>query len=202
MRFHPDLTGTGPLVTDLATDLAAMGDKVTVITSMPHYGTKEIPLEYRGRLVRYEIFNGVKLLRTFVYVPPKPSGLHRSMNYLSYNFLSTVAGIMSGRHHVMLCVNPPITVGFSGWMVKIAHGVPMVFNVQDVWPDCLEIIGQVRSRFLLTIFRILERYTYRVSAHVTVLSEGMKQNLLDKGVPDRKLTVIPNWADVEYIKPV
>ena len=39
MRYHPDLTGTAPLVTDLATNLAAMGDDVTVITSMPHYGT-------------------------------------------------------------------------------------------------------------------------------------------------------------------
>ena len=31
MRFHPDLTGTGPLVTDLATSFASMGDEVTVL---------------------------------------------------------------------------------------------------------------------------------------------------------------------------
>ncbi|MBE9569160.1 MAG: hypothetical protein IMF11_00905, partial [Proteobacteria bacterium] len=51
MRFHPDLTGTGPLVTELATDLVAMGDEVTVVTSMPHYGRKDIASEYRGRLL-------------------------------------------------------------------------------------------------------------------------------------------------------
>ena len=49
MRYHPDLTGTAPLVTDLATNLAAMGDDVTVITSMPHYGRKQIASKYRGQ---------------------------------------------------------------------------------------------------------------------------------------------------------
>ena len=51
MRFHPDLTGTGPLVTDLAADLVQKGNEVTVITSMPHYGRNEISTEYRGRLL-------------------------------------------------------------------------------------------------------------------------------------------------------
>ena len=47
MRFHPDLTGTGPLVTDLATDLVAMGNQVTVVTSMPHYGGKVLAARTR-----------------------------------------------------------------------------------------------------------------------------------------------------------
>jgi len=201
MRFHPDLTGTGPLVTDLATDIAAMGDDVTVITSMPHYGLKHIPEEYRGRPLVWEEHLGVRVCRTFVYVPPNPRGFHRSINYLSYNFMSIVAGRLSNRPDVILCVNPPITVGFSGWLLRLAHRAPMVFNVQDVWPDCLEIIGQVRSRVLLHIFRRLETFIYRVSSRVTVLSEGMKRNLLSKQVPEHKVTVIPNWADVDFIRP-
>ena len=202
MRFHPDLTGTGPLVTDLAADLASMGDEVMVITSMPHYGLKNIRSDYRGRPLVWEKNFGVKVCRTFVYVPPTaPSGFHRSINYLSYTFMSIVAGLHSSRPDVILCVNPPITVGFSGWVLRLVHRAPMVFNVQDIWPDCLEIIGQVRSRVLLYIFRHLETFIYRVSSRVSVLSEGMKKNLLNKQVPEHKITVIPNWADVEYIRP-
>ena len=201
MRFHPDLTGTGPLVTDLAADLAAMGDEVTVITSMPHYGLKHIRSGYRDRLLVWKKHFGVRVCRTFVYVPPNPRGFHRSINYLSYTFMSIVAGLLSSRPDVILCVNPPITVGFSGWLLRMAHRAPMVFNVQDIWPDCLEIIGQVRSRVLVHIFRHLETFIYRVSSQVSVLSEGMKKNLLNKQVPEHKITVIPNWADVEYIRP-
>ena len=202
MRFHPDLTGTGPLVTELATDLVAMGDEVTVVTSMPHYGRKDIHSEYRGRLIKRENFHGVSVQRTFVYLPPNPSGFHRGINYLSYNFMSVVAGVLAGHHDVILCINPPITVGLSGFMVRLAHRAPIVFNVQDIWPDCLMIIDQLRNPLLIRIFQYLEKMIYRVSARMTVLSEGMRENLIDKGVSAKKIVVIPNWADVDHIRPV
>jgi colanic acid biosynthesis glycosyl transferase WcaI len=202
MRFHPDLTGTGPLVTDLASDLVKLGNDVTVVTSMPHYGHHEIPPEYRGRLVHRSNLDGIDLWRTFVYVPPDPSGFQRSINYLSYTLMSVVGGLMAQKPEVILCVNPPITVGFSGWLVSLVRRVPMVFNVQDVWPDCLVIIDQLRSPLLIRIFKYLEKFIYRVSAGVTVLSEGMKEHLTEKGVPARKIMVIPNWANIEAIRPV
>ncbi len=202
MRFHPDLTGTGPLVTDLATDLVELGNEVAVVTSMPHYGSQEVPPEYRGRLLHRSNFKGVDLWRTFVYVPPNPSGFHRSINFLSYTFMSVVGGLMSKKPDVILCINPPITVGFSGWLLSLARRAPMVFNVQDIWPDCLVIIDKLRSALLIRIFKHLEKFIYRVSARVTVLSEGMKENLAKKGVPAEKIVVIPNWANVEYIRPV
>ncbi len=202
MRFHPDLTGTGPLVTDLATDLVRQGNEVTVVAGMPHYGAHEVPPEYRNRLYHRSDFGGVDLWRTFVYVPKKPSGFQRSINYLSYTLMSILAGLVVKRPDVILCINPPITVGFSGWVVSLLRRAPMVFNVQDVWPDCLVIIDQLRSPLLIRIFKVLERFIYRVSACVTVLSEGMKENLLRKGVPADKIEVIPNWANVESIRPV
>src|SRR6266540_2988760 len=156
MRFHPDLTGTGPLVTDLATDLVKKGNEVTVITSMPHYGRREIPPEYRGRLLHRSDFNGIDLWRTCVYVPANPSGFQRGVNYLSYTFMSIVAGLMAKKPDVILCVNPPITVGFSRWLLSLVRRAPMVFNVQDVWPDCLVIIDKLRSPLLIRIFKFLE----------------------------------------------
>ncbi|MGH9801518.1 MAG: glycosyltransferase family 4 protein, partial [Blastocatellia bacterium] len=70
------------------------------------------------------------------------------------------------------------------------------------WPDCLVLIDQLRSPLLIRTFKHLEKFIYRASTRVTVLSEGMKENLLRKGVPTEKITVIPNWANVEAIRPV
>src|ERR1044071_6119411 len=41
--FHPDPTGTGLVITELARDLVAQGHEVTVITSVPHYGVSHPP---------------------------------------------------------------------------------------------------------------------------------------------------------------
>jgi colanic acid biosynthesis glycosyl transferase WcaI len=116
--------------------------------------------------------------------------------------MSVVGGLMAQKPDVILCVNPPITVGFSGWLLGLARRAPLVFNVQDVWPDCLVIIDQLRSPLLIAVFKRLEKFIYRVSASVTVLSEGMKENLMRKGIPAGKIMVIPNWANVETIRPV
>src|SRR5262245_48227720 len=202
MRFHPDLTGTGPLVSDLASDLVELGNEVTVISSMPHYGRHEIPSEYRRKLLHRSEYKGVDLWRTFVHVPKSQSGFKRAINYLSYTLMSIIAGLLARKPDVILCVNPPITVGFSGWLLSLARRAPLIFNVQDVWPDCLVIIDQLRSRLLIRIFKHLEKFIYRASARVTVLSEGMKENLARKGVPSGKIAVIPNWANIESIRPV
>lgn len=202
MRYHPDLTGTAPLVTDLASHLAASGDDVTVVTSMPHYGSRQIASKYRGRLVHREKLNGVEVWRTFVYVPPNHRGFYRALNYLSYTFMSVVSGLLVKHVDVILCVNPPITVGFSGWLVSLAHRAPLVYNVQDVWPDCIKIIGQLRSRWLYRIFQGLEQFIYDAADKMTVLSTGMKQNLEDKRVNSSKIAVIPNWADVDAVIPM
>src|SRR5262249_1282546 len=161
-----------------------------------------IPPEYRGRLLHRSDFDGVDLWRTFVYVPSDPSGFQRSVNYLSYTFMSVVGGLMAEKPDVILCVNPPITVGVFGCPLSLALRARVVFNGQDVWPDCLETIGQLRSPLLFRVFKRLEKFIYRVSARVPVLSEGMKENLMRKGVPAEKIVVIPNWANVETIRPV
>jgi glycosyltransferase involved in cell wall biosynthesis len=41
----------------------------------------------------------------------------------------------------------------------------------------------------------LEKYIYKRAAHILVVTDGAKQNLLDKGVPDEKITVAPHWYD-------
>jgi len=202
MRFHPDLTGTAPLVTDLSRDLVSMGNTVTVVTSMPHYGKKDVDAKYHGRLIARENFHGVDVLRTFVYIPPNARGFFRGLNYLSYTFMSVAAGCLSKKPDIILCINPPITVGFSGLLMRLARQAPIVFNVQDIWPDCIVIIDQLRNPFIIRIFKVLEKVIYRVSECVTVLSDGMKQNLKGKGVPDKKIVIIPNWADIDHIRPM
>jgi colanic acid biosynthesis glycosyl transferase WcaI len=201
MRFHPDLTGTGPLVTDLATHLAAVGDKVTVVTSMPHYGRRKVHSKYRRRLFHREQYQGVDVWRTYVYVPPNSKGFYRGINYLSYTFMSIMAGILSGPKDVILCVNPPITVGLSGWVLSLPFCAPMAYSIQDIWPDCISIIGQLRNKALYRIFQHLEKFIYRTSSRLTVLSDGMKKNLLEKGVDSNKVSIIPNWADADHIRP-
>jgi colanic acid biosynthesis glycosyl transferase WcaI len=78
----------------------------------------------------------------------------------------------------------------------------MINNIQDVWPDCIAIIGQLRNQLLFRFFQYLEKYIYKTSARLILLSDGMKQNILTKCQNNNKIAIIPNWADVNFIRPL
>jgi len=205
MRFHPDMTGTAPLVTQLAEDLVKAGDEVEVIASLPHYGRKDVHPDFRNHpgLFHVSEHKGVRVWRTPVYIPPKPTIFHRALNYLSYTFFSVVAGLWTKRADVVLAVNPPITTTFSAWIVAKLHRAPLVVGIQDVWPDCVILVGQLKGYLMIKISYLMERIQYKIADRVIVLSQSMKDNLVKKkNVPEEKIAIIPNWADLDVVKPL
>ena len=204
MRFHPDPTGTAPLVTQIADDLAKMGDDVVVIASLPHYGRKDIHPDFRNHQGIFHVsdYRGVRVWRTPVYVPPRPTLYHRALNYLSYTFLSIIAGLRAGKADIIFAMNPPITTTFSAWIVSIFQRAAMVVGIQDIWPDCVILVGQLKGGLLIRLSFLMERVQYKIARRIIVLSDAMKDNLIQKNVPAKKIEVIPNWADLEFIRPL
>ena len=115
MRFHPDLTGTARWSPTWPPTWSSKGNEVTVATNMPHYAERFHGISRAAaspqRLQRYRPLAHLRLCAA------NPSGFQRGINYLSYTFMSIVAGLMAKKPDVILCVNPPITVGFSGWLL-------------------------------------------------------------------------------------
>jgi len=203
MRYHPDATGTAPLVTQLSEDLVRNGDQVAVVTSLPHYGRSDVHPDFRNHrgIFHFSDHKGVRVLRTPVYVPPRPTFFHRVLNYLSYTFLSIIAGLRAGRADVILAVNPPITTAFSAWIAALIYRAPLVVGIQDVWPDCVILVGQLKGRLMVRLSYLMERIQYKIAHRVIVLSKAMKDNLRNKNVPYEKIVIIPNWADLDFIRP-
>ncbi|MCZ6530143.1 MAG: hypothetical protein O6949_07400, partial [Chloroflexi bacterium] len=119
MRYWPDATGTGPLVKELADDLVAMGEQVTVVTSVPHYGRGEPTTAYRGRVFYRSNESGVDVLRTASLGSTLSSPAARAIDYWAFTLLATLAGLGSSRPDVILCIAPPFTVGLAGWIIRL-----------------------------------------------------------------------------------
>jgi colanic acid biosynthesis glycosyl transferase WcaI len=201
MRYAPDATGTAPIVTQLAQDLARAGDRVTVVTSAPHYGRDRVAEEYRGRLLHESTDEGVRIVRTLAVGFAPGSVVGRVVNYGLYMLLSTWAACRALPADVVLVVAPPITVGITGWITSRAGNTPFVFNAQDIWPDGLVKMGRLSWRPIIAAFHWLEKRIYGAAARVTVVSDGMRKNLIAKGVPYEKIAVLANWIDTSAIVP-
>jgi len=194
--FHPDPTGTGLVMGELALDLRARGHDVTVVTTVPHYGLDTVPEKYRGRLVVDEHWQGIRIIRTGVWLPHRPNVFSRILSYLAYTILSLPAAFKAAKPDVVICVWPPVSTGLAALVVSRIRRSPLVVNVQDVYPDTL-----FRNRLVPRFVRAMERVVLRRAARVTVLSEGMKTEVLARGAPKKRVEVVPMWTDTEGIRP-
>jgi colanic acid biosynthesis glycosyl transferase WcaI len=204
VQYPPDVNSTGLLMAQVAEGLRDCGHEVSVVTSFPHYEKFRIWPEYRGKLAQRAQDNGIDVTRLYVYASgSKQRMLHRLLSYLSFNALATVAGLFSRRtYDLILCTNGSFFTGIAASIIGLAHGIPFVYNVQDLYPDVPVRAGQLRNRHAIAALASIERRMYRAAAHVTVIAPSFRDNLLGKGVPAQKVSVIPNFVDTEFIRPL
>ena len=201
--FRPDIASTGVLMTYLAEDLAGLGHNVTVVTTFPHYSTGKIWEAYRGKLFQRDKHGPIDVYRLYVYVPRHKDALPgRLFNYATFNILSAVVGTFIGKHDVILSPSPPLTNGLSADLIGRVRRIPFVYNVQDIYPDVAIRMGVMTNPRIIAFFRRVEQYVYRRAAALVVISEGFRRSLLAKGISPQKVKVIPNFADIEFIRPL
>lgn len=206
--FPPDSVSTSILLKDLALELKALGHKITVLTTTPHYNTDTEasalqPLRPNwGRLLFKSDFNGSPVYHASVPIKGNRVGT-RLLDYIRFHAISTIAGLtLAIEYDVIIAPSPPLTVGLSAWVLGMMHRVPFIYNVQEIYPDIAVSLGVIRNRHIIRIMEWLERFIYARSRIVVVISEWFRRRLLDKGVPAHKLCVISNFVDTDFMRPM
>ena len=103
----------------------------------------------------------------------------------------------------VLAMSPPLTLGLTGWFIKLIRGGSLVFNIQDVFPDAAIQTGAITNKQIIRLAYWLERASYKRSDAVVLLSEDLRRNISQKVNPATQaiLHVIPNFVDTAAIIP-
>ena len=133
----------------------------------------------------------------------KTSIPQRAAAFAAFSALAGLAGLRGGKVDGVLAMSPPLTLGLTGWGMHLARRGPLVFNVQDVFPDVAVELGAIRNERVIGLARWLEKFSYERSDAVTVLSDDLRDNLTAKVGPvyRNKIRVIPNFVDTVAISP-
>jgi glycosyltransferase involved in cell wall biosynthesis len=98
---------------------------------------------------------------------------------------------------LVFATSTPLTIALPAARAKRRLGVPMVFEVRDLWPTLPIAMGALRSGAAIRAARWLERHAYSNAQHIIALSPGMKAGIVDRGVVPEAVTVVPNSCDLE-----
>ncbi len=201
-NYHPEPIGIAPLMTELAEGLVKRGHQVRVVTGMPNYPQRQIYDGYRGKLYVTEERNGVKIQRCFVWVRPKPGLVDRILLETSFVGTSFIQALNGKRPDVILLTVPPLPASVPATVFKWMQRAPVVLNLQDVLPEAAVVAGLLTNQALIRVFESLERFSYRYANKIAAISDGFVDNLINKGVSPDKITLIPNWVDTDFIRPL
>ena len=203
-HFAPDLAPTGVVITRIVEELAARGHRLDVVTALPWYEHHRVEREWSGRLVRTEPTAWGTVTRVHPFPTDKRSIPRRAVAFGGFSALAGLWGLRGGRADGVLAMSPPLTLGLTGRAMATARRAPLVFNIQDVFPDVAVELGAISNERVIDAARRLERASYRAADAVTVLSDDLRDNVAAKLPPAErsKVRVIPNFVDTAAVRPL
>lgn len=189
--FDPEPTFKGLV---FARALVEKGFDVEVITGFPNYPGGEVYTGYKVKILQREQIDGVSLVRVPLYPSHDKSRFGRILNYVSFSISLILYGLFSKKPDVIYSYHPPLTVGVASAVIGFFRRVPVVNDIQDMWPDTLSSTGMISNRRVLSVVGKVCDWVYRRAAKIVVLSPGFKKLLVERGVPAEKISVIYNWC--------
>jgi len=196
--FHPDLSSTSQVLSQVAFHLAERGDQVSVICSRNRYDRiRHVPLPMR------ETVRGVEIHRCWGPSLDRHSLVGRGMNVAAYAVLAAARALLSKKADVVLFMTDPPFFPLLGAALKFLRGEKIVYILMDLYPEVAFRAGALREGSAAgRALRRLARGALRAADAVVVLGEDMREAVLRAGADARRVAIIPNWADPEAIRPV
>ena len=201
MNYKPEVAAGIELDSNTAEDLAEHGHNVYLYVPRPSRGIskeeakktpkKEKLIDGRLQIYRYEMFAEGRSLK------------QRLLRYFLCSIKQLWFGLRMKKIDLIFAGStPPFQGVVCSWIKKIRK-VPFVFNCQDIFPESMVIAGiTTEGSRLFRIGNIIADITYKAADKIIVISQSMKETLIEKGVLPSKIEIVYNWVDENVIHPV
>lgn len=201
--FYPEETPFTHLGKDLIKELVNRGHEITVICPVPSRGiSKQKAKEYR-KIKREKLYGDhVKIIR-FWAPKERRRFILRTIRFVWCNLRGYCIGKKIKDIEYICSGSTPPTQGYFAGKLGLRFNVPVMYLLQDIFPDSMVNSGMVKKNsFLWKLGRTVENNSYKNISDIIVISEDFRNNLLQKGIDQQKIHIIPNWGDTDGIKPI
>jgi PEP-CTERM/exosortase A-associated glycosyltransferase len=168
--------GLDPIVVTSPKHAAAV-DRVDTLEGIPHYRTRPTGPRTAPPLVRELLL----------------------MSRLAHRLRSVV---LAERPAVIHAHSPSLNGLPALWVGRRAR-IPVVYEARAFWEDAAVDQGTTRegsARYRLS--RAVETWLFRRADHAITICDGMRQELIRRGIPRERITVVPNGVDPVSFRPV
>jgi colanic acid biosynthesis glycosyl transferase WcaI len=201
INYPPEIGGAPHLIHALASNLKARGHDVIVLTGYPHYNIQEVPEQYRRGLWLKENLDGICVRRIRIPSLPRTSKIARGLEHFIVGLWLGGLTSLAPRADIAVVFSPPLPLPWLVSLVGKARRMPVVVNIQDLFPREAVELKMLTQPALIRLFEAMESQVYRLATAVTIHSPGNKEHVIQRGGQPEHVHVIYNWVDTEHIRP-
>lgn len=204
INYAPELTGIGRYTGEMAEWLAGRGHEVRVVTAPPYYPHWKVSPGYSAHSYRRDHKKGVTVWRCPLWVPQRPSGASRLLHLATFAISSApvVLSQAGWSPDIVFAVEPPFFGAPAAVLGAWTGRARSWLHVQDFEVDAAFELGLLRGRWMARTVRWLESVLMRRFDRVSTISNRMIRRVGDKGVPEDRRILFPNWVDTAVIRPL
>jgi glycosyltransferase involved in cell wall biosynthesis len=193
-------------INDITDFLLDKGCRVDVLCGRPNYPSGELAEGYTLWNRRKEKYKNATIYRSFEIPRGDNSTLRIFINYISFPISSImhIPRLLTRKYdRILLYQLSPVMMTIAGIIVGKIRKTETVMYVLDLWPENLYSVLDIRNSFLRKIASYVSSWHYRHVDKLVVLSESMKNKLVDvTDIDSEKIIVLPQAAEKIYETPV
>lgn len=196
-NYTPEGNALASRFTAMCSHWVSMGHDVQVITCTPNFPMGVLYEGYKNRFVQHEMIDGVDVTRVWTYITPNKGTLKRMINFIVYMFMAVWISLFQKRPDIIIGSSPQFFAAWAGLLSSRLRWrrIPFIAEIRDIWPDSIVAVGAMKSKKALAVIYWLEKLLYKFATRIVTVGPGYVEDLKDKGVPESKISIVPNGVD-------
>ena len=196
-NFPPEVNAPATRTYEHAVEWVRSGAEVTVITCHPNFPQGRIYVGHKNSYMKEEIMEGIRVIRVWSYMSANSGFIKRILDYVSFALMAIIVGLFE-KTDIVIATSPQFFTTLSAKILSFIKRKPWVFELRDLWPESIATVGAIDSKsWLYKLLEKIELYLYRDSKLIIANSPAFKINLINRGIEEYKIKVIPNGSNLE-----
>jgi glycosyltransferase involved in cell wall biosynthesis len=177
------------------------GHQVTVVTCAPNFPMGSVFEGYRNKFWQEETVAGIRVVRVWTYISVNEGFTKRIFDYLSYMVGSFLASLFIRKVDIVVGTSPQFFTACSAYLVGLVKQVPWVFELRDIWPESIRVVGVMKKSKFYNLLERLELFLYRKASLIISVTYAFRSLLIKRGVDGNKIYVVTNGVDISRFSP-
>lgn len=184
-------------INQLCLDLKKRGHDITVLTGKPNYPKGEYFEGYSFKGHEDEIWNDIRIIRVPLRAR-KTGAVNLVRNYLSfvYHANKKVKSIKKQFDMIYVFEVSPVTVALPAIKLKKRMNIPVIINVQDLWPENIIAVTGINNPIIIGFVDKLVNYIYKHCDMILTASPSFVGKIQDRVTNKNKVVYWPQYSVV------